>query len=67
MTAAEVVSKWFELYNDGTPDLYGGTGFLSLYADDFRWVEKPSQFSPEGGLAMRTRCEQESRMLRSSW
>ena len=48
MSPLDVVNQWFAGYNDGTPESYGGTSFVDLYADDFVWVEKPSVFSPAG-------------------
>lgn len=46
--AAEIVRKWVELYNDGTPEYYGSDRFLDLYAPDCDWQESPSQYFPSG-------------------
>jgi ketosteroid isomerase-like protein len=45
---ALVVPKWFELYDDGTPDHYGSTRYLDLYADDADLHEMPTATYPEG-------------------
>ena len=46
--AADVVRRWVELYNDGTPEKYGSDRFLELYASNANWVEMPSQMHPSG-------------------
>jgi hypothetical protein len=30
-TAAEIARRWIELYNDGTPEVYGSARFLDLF------------------------------------
>lgn len=44
----EIVLKWVELYNDGTPEFYGSDRFLELYHEDVDWRELPTQYSPDG-------------------
>lgn len=46
--AADVVRRWVELYNDGTPDEYGSDRFLELYTPNVKWVEMPSPMHPSG-------------------
>ena len=45
---AEMVKRWVELYNDGTPEDYGSDRFTELHAPDLDWVESPTQFHPSG-------------------
>ena len=46
--AADVVKRWVELYNDGTPETYGSDRFLELYAPNANWVEMPTPMHPSG-------------------
>ena len=46
--AKEIVKKWVELYNDGTPESYGSDRFLELYAEHMEWHEMPSDLFQEG-------------------
>lgn len=46
--AAEMVKRWVELYNDGTPENYGSDRFTELYSPDLDWVEYPTQLNPSG-------------------
>lgn len=45
---ADLVRRYVELYNDGTPDSYGSDAFLDLYAEDVDWVEAPTLLTPQG-------------------
>lgn len=56
--AADMVRKYVELYNDGTPEFYGSDRFTELFAPDIDWQESPSSFSPSGRSGNReTVCE----------
>lgn len=46
--AADLVRRFVELYNDGSPDDYGSDKFLQVLAKDVDWVEAPTAFIPEG-------------------
>ena len=46
--ASDIVRRWVELYNDGTPDTYGSDRFLQLYRPDVDWEEMPSPMFPAG-------------------
>ncbi|MCW5890938.1 MAG: nuclear transport factor 2 family protein [bacterium] len=45
---ADLVRRWVELYNDGSPEAYGSDDFLRLYAADVDWKESPTSLTPEG-------------------
>lgn len=45
---ADLIGRFVELYNDGSPDHYGSDKFLQLYADDVDWVETPTTITPQG-------------------
>lgn len=45
---ADIVRKWIELYNDGTPEGYGSDRYLGLYAPNLNWIEMPTAMFPSG-------------------
>jgi len=45
---ADLVRRYIELYNDGTPETYGSDAFLQIYAADVDWAEAPTLMTPQG-------------------
>lgn len=66
---ADLVRRYVELYNDGTPDSYGSDAFLEVYAEDVDWVEAPTSMTPQGRSgnrdALREAVESGQRLFRN--